>query len=162
MDQAIENLVNGFGTVLNMTGELDLEAYKHQIQLGLILSVLMAVVVAPIALAAFKRVVSRWNTAAIGVFLAMLIMCVGNVGLNLWLRHAIPVERMSNTAISTLSLIIVLSSSYLIARYVVWVLDEPGKPQWVIDEENLLPEMMTPFDQRRHEYFQRRRSKQKL
>lgn len=162
MDQAIENLVTGFGTVLNMTAELDLEAYKQQIQLGLILSLVMTVVVAPVALAAFKRVVTRWNTAAIGVFLAMLIMCVGNVGLNLWLRYVIPVERMSNTAISTLSLIIVLTSSYLIARYVVWVLDEPGKPQWVIDEENLPPEMMTPFDQRRHEYFQRRRSKQKL
>lgn len=87
----------------------------------------------------------------------MFVTLVGGFGMNLLLRRAIPVETMSNLAITLLSAAASLAFGILLARYLTWWMGEPGKPAWAIEQENIDPDEMMPHEKRRRDEMERRK-----
>ncbi|MCU0513853.1 MAG: hypothetical protein MUE40_14940 [Anaerolineae bacterium] len=114
-------------------------------------------VVAPVLGWLLARGVARRANAVLAWCCAVLVVLVGSFGLNWLLRRAIPPAQLPDVAVHGLSLAAALASGLLLARYLLWLLAEPGKAPWVIEHEQLQDDELLPFERRRKLEMARRK-----
>jgi hypothetical protein len=98
----------------------------------------------------------------IGWGIGVLIVLLGSFGLSFILRQAIPVTMLSDIAIGLLSSVASVAAGILLAKYIVWVMGDPGKAAWVIEHEKLQEDDLLPFERRRRAEEERRKKARKL
>lgn len=152
--------MNEMDTLSNATGVTGFQAMDlgAQVAFAIQMTLILFFIVSPIMGYFLAQQIKNRTRLVIGVGIGMLIVIVGNVGLTLLLGRILPVGVLPDWAIVMLSFAGSGAAGMIVAKYILWVMADPGKPQWVIEEEQRPYEDMTPFERRRHEEMTRRRA----
>jgi hypothetical protein len=149
---AMNELINTAG--LNGQGMDIAERLVFAIQGTLILFF----VVSPIMGYIIARQIKDRTRVVIGVCMGMLIVIVGNMGLNLLLLRLLPEGTLPDWAIALLSFAASGAIGMIVAKYILWVLAEPGTPEWLKEDESRPYEELAPFEKRRRDEMARRKA----
>ncbi len=147
------------GNTLGAPSEGDLAA---QVAFAFQFTLILFFVISPIMGYFIAQGVKTRANFFIGWGIGVLIVLLGSFGLNFVLRQAIPVTILPDIAIGLLSSIASVASGILLAKYIVWVMGDPGKAVWVIEHETLKEDELLPFERRRRAEEERRKKARKL
>lgn len=91
----------------------------------------------------------------------VLVILLGNFGVSMLLRRAIPPAQLPDFALTLLCGAGSVAAGVLLAKYIVYFLADPGKPQWVIEYENMQKDELLPFERRKYQEVERRKRARK-
>lgn len=108
------------------------------------------------------RSIQKRVNGVIAWCMGVLVILVGNFGVSVLLRRVIPLEQLSDLALIGLCAMGSVAAGILLARYIVYFLADPGKPQWVVEYESMPKDEMLPFERRKQQEVARRKRARKL
>lgn len=115
-------------------------------------------VVSPIMGYLFTRQIKNRTRVVIGVCLGMLMTILSNMGLNLLLLRLLPEGTLPDWGIALLSFAASGAIGMIVARYILWVMADPGTPQWLKDDDTRSYDELAPFEKRRRDEMARRKA----
>lgn len=136
-----------------------IEQWQTQLDIGFQFAIVFFLMGGPVLYVMYAKALDDYLSIYLGVSVGLLIMVAGNFGLNFYLRQLLPLA-VTDLAIGILSFLASSSLSFLVARGVEFWARDPGKPQWVIEMENIPEEEMSILDQKRKAYQESRKSRQ--
>jgi hypothetical protein len=119
-------------------------------------------IVSPVMGYLLARSIQKRVNGVIAWCMGVMVILVGNFGVSVLLRRVIPQEQLSDLALTLLCGAGSFAAGILLARYIVFFLADPGKPQWVVEYENMPQEDMLPFERRKHMEVERRKRAKKM
>lgn len=112
--------------------------------------------IGPLGGGLMAQVMSRRLNAALAGCIGALLFILSSLGLSYGLRLLFTQEQMSDATLGILSAAAPFAFAFLVARGIFWWLEPPGKPQWVLEEEQRAEDELMPFERRRREWQARR------
>lgn len=125
-------------------------------------TLLLFFIISPIMGYLIAQGVKKRANFFIGWGIGVLIVLLGSFGLSFILRQAIPATTLPETAVGLLSCMASIAAGILLAKYIVWVMGDPGKAAWVVEHDALKEEELLPFERRRRAEEERRKKARKL
>lgn len=114
-------------------------------------------VLAPLMGTVLARFIASRANAALATSLVILLVLLGNLFFNLVLRSLFTEDVLPAWAVGFISFLLSLLLAYGGARAALWALADPGKPRWMIEDENLPDDAKSVLDKRREQAIARRK-----
>lgn len=152
MNNEIETLSNAMG----VTGfqAMDLGA---QVAIAIQFTLILFFVISPIMGYVLAQQIKDRTRLVIGAGIGILIVLLSNVGLTILLMRGLQVGTLPDWAIILLSFAASGALGILVAKYIMWVMADPGIPQWLTEGENRPYHELAPFEKRRRDEMARRK-----
>lgn len=115
-------------------------------------------VLAPLMGTVLARFIASRANAALATSLVILLVLLGNLFFNLVLRSLFTEDVLPAWAVGVISFLLSLILAYGGARVALWALADPGKPRWMIEDENLPDDAKSVLDKRREQAMARRKT----
>jgi hypothetical protein len=150
-------VMNEIDTFTKTTGfqALDVGA---QVAFAFQATLILFFIVSPIMGFFLAQQIKNRTRLVIGVGIGMLIVLLGNVGLTLLLGKLLPAGTLPDWAIVLLSFAASGAVAMIVAKYILWVMADPGVPQWLTESEKRPYHELAPFEKRRREEMNRRKA----
>lgn len=112
--------------------------------------------VGPLSGGLMAKVMSRRLNASLAGCIGALIFIVSSLGMSYGLRLLFNQAHMNDVVLGIISAVAPFAFAFLVARGIFWWLEPPGKPQWVLEEEQRAEDELMPFERRKREWQARR------
>jgi|GEM_PF-3250855 len=151
------NEVDAIQQATGLTGfqALDLGA---QVAYAMQATLILFFLVSPIMGFVLAQQIKNRTRLVIGAGIGILIVLVGNIGLTLLLGRLLPVGTLPDWAIVMLSWAASGAIGMIVAKYIMWVMADPGVPEWLTESEKRPYDELAPFEKRRREEMNRRKA----
>jgi hypothetical protein len=144
-------------TLSKVTGfqALDIGA---QVAFAFQMTLVLFFIVSPIMGFVLAQQIKSRTRLVIGMGIGILVVLVGNVGLTLLLGRLLPAGTLPDWAIVGLSFAGSGAAGMIVAKYILWVMADPGVPQWLVEPDKRPYHELSPFEKRRHDEMKRRKA----
>ena len=129
-----------------------------QVAFAMQATLILFFLVSPIMGLVLAQQIKNRTRLVIGAGIGILIVLVGNVGLTLLLGRLLPVGRLPDWAIMLLSFAASGTGGMIVAKYIMWVMADPGVPEWLTESEKRPYDELAPFEKRRRDEVNRRKA----
>ncbi len=115
-------------------------------------------IVSPIMGYVLAQQIKNRTRLVIGGGIGILIVLCGSIGLTLLLIRLFPAGALPDWAVVLLSFAFSGAIGMMVSRYIMWVMADPGTPQWLTESENRPYDELAPFEKRRRNEVNRRKA----
>lgn len=144
----------------NATGVTGFQALDlaGQVAFAMQATLFLFFIVSPIMGYVLAQQIKNRTRLVIGGGIGVLIVLVGNVGLTLLLGKILPLGTLPDWAIVLLSFAASGAAAMIVAKYILWVMADPGIPQWLTESDKRPYHELAPFEKRRRDEVNRRKA----
>jgi hypothetical protein len=129
-----------------------------QLTIAIQFTLIIFFVISPIMGYIVAQQIKNRTRVVIGVGIGILVVLFGNMGLTMLLMRALPVGTLPDWAIVLLSFAASGAMAIIVAKYILWVMADPGTPQWLTESDSRAYHELAPFEKRRRDEMARRKA----
>jgi len=154
------NEVDTFYRTLGL-GSYQQMGLETQVVVALQATLIIFFVVSPIMGLQLAKTVANRTNLVLSFCSGMLTTMIVSGGVTYWLGTIIPEERLSPNVILTLCTIGGICLGYLVARYLNWVLSDPGEATWMSEFRHMIAQDGNAIDREKLYRMQQKKKKRK-
>ena len=152
--------MNELDTIKNATGISGFQGMEIGAQVAFAMqgTLILFFIVSPIMGYVMAQQIKSRTRLVIGPGIGVLIVLLGNLGLTLLLGRILPIGTLPDWGIVALSFAASGAVAMIVAKYILWVMEDPGVPQWLTESEKRPYHELAPFEKRRRDEVNRRKA----